>query len=129
MTATLGGSDRRLKFTIFFICLAVYVGVGYWLQIQNGFVMGDTLSRVASTRAVLFSRDPHLAALGFIFTPVAAMVQIPAVWLSPVFPDIAGRAFSGSMMSGLFMAGAAVQIFSMGADRGLPRAYSLTITA
>ena len=129
MTATLGGSDRRLKFTIFVIFLAVYVGVGYWLQVQNGFVMGDTLSRVASTRAVLFSRDPHLAALGFIFTPVAAVVQIPAVWLSPIFPEIAGRAFSGSMMSGLFMAAAAVQIFSLGADRGLPRAYSLTITA
>ncbi|MGK2865944.1 MAG: ABC transporter [Mycobacterium sp.] len=129
MTATLGGSDRRLKFTIFFVCLAIYIGVGYWLQIRQGFIMGDTLSRVASTRSVLFSRDPHLAALGFIFTPVAAMVQIPAVWLSPMFPDLTARAFSGSLMSALFMSGAAVQIFSMGADRGLPRGYSLTITA
>ncbi len=129
MTAALGGSDRRLKFSIFFVCLAVYIAVGYWLQIQNGFIMGDTLSRVSSTRSVLFSRDPHLAALGFIFTPVAAMVQIPAVWLSPLFPEITARAFSGTLMSALFMSGAAVQIFSMGADRGLPRAYSLTITA
>ena len=129
MTAALGGSDRRLKFSIFFVCLAVYIAVGYWLQIQNGFIMGDTLSRVSSTRSVLFSRDPHLAALGFIFTPVAAMVQIPAVWLSPFFPEITARAFSGTLMSALFMSGAAVQIFSMGADRGLPRAYSLTITA
>lgn len=129
MTAALGGSDRRLKFTIFFVCLTVYAAVGYWLQIQNGYIMGDTLSRVASTRSVLFSRDPHLAAIGFIFTPVAAMVQIPAVWLSPAFPEIAGRAFSGSLMSALFMSGAAVQIFTMGADRGLPRGYSLTITA
>ena len=129
MTAALGGSDRRLKFSIFFLCLAVYIAVGYWLQIQNGFIMGDTLSRVSSTRSVLFSRDPHLAALGFIFTPVAAMVQIPAVWLSPLFPEITARALSGTLMSALFMSGAAVQIFSMGADRGLPRTYSLTITA
>ncbi len=129
MTMGLGGSDRRLKVTIFFVCLVVYIGVGYWLQVRQGYLMGDTLSRVASTQAVLFSRDPHLAALGFIFTPVAAMVQIPAVLLSPVFPDFAGRALSGSLMSGLFMSGAVVQIFSMGADRGLPRGYSLTITA
>lgn len=129
MTAALGGSDRRLKFSIFVVFLAVYIAVGYWLQIQNGFIMGDTLSRVASTKAVLFSRDPHLAALGFIFTPVAAMVQIPAVLLSPLFPEITARAFSGTLMSAPFMSGAAVQLFSMGADRGLPRGYSLTITA
>lgn len=129
MTAALGGSDRRLKFTIFFVCFAIYVAVGYWLQVRQGFIMGDTLSRVASTRSVLFSRDPHLAALGFIFTPVAAMVQIPVVWLSPYFPEITARAFSGTLMSALFMSGAAVQMYSMAADRGLPRAYSLTITA
>ncbi len=122
------GSDRRLKLTLFFVCLVIYVGVGYWLQVRQGYIMGDTLSRVASTQAVLFSRDPHLAALGFIFTPVAALAQIPAVLLSPVFPDIAARALSGTLMSGLFMSGAVVQIFSMGADRGLPRGYSLTIT-
>ncbi len=86
MTAGLGGSDRRLKFTIFFVCLVVYVGVGTGCRSSTGYIMGDTLSRVASTRAVLFSRDPHLAALGFIFTPVAAMVQIPAVAAQPGVP-------------------------------------------
>ena len=129
MTAVLGGSDRRYKLTIFVVCLVVYLGVGWWLQVRHGYIMGDTLSRVASTQAVLFSRDPHLAALGFIFTPVAAMVQIPVVWLSPLLPDITARAFSGTIMSALFMSGAAVQLYSMGADRGLPRGYSLTITA
>lgn len=129
MTSVLGGSDSRLKLTIFVVCFVGYLGVGWWLQVRHGYIMGDTLSRVASTQAVLFSRDPHLAALGFIFTPVAAMVQIPMVWLSPVFPEITARAFSGSLMSALFMSGAVVQMFSMGADRGLPRGYSLAITA
>lgn len=127
-TRVLGGPDRRLKITIFFACLVLYLAVGYWLQVHHGFIMGDTLSRVAATQSVLFSRDPHLAALGFIFTPVAAMVQIPAIALSTLWSDIAARAFSGTIMSAAFMAGAAVQILSMGTDRGLPRAYSLTIT-
>lgn len=122
-------TDRRTKFTVFFLAVAVYLAVGWWLQIRHGFIMGDTLSRVASTQAVLFSRDPHLAAIGFIFTPVAAMVQIPAILFSDVWADLAGRAFSGTLMSSLFMAGAAVQIFSMGCDRGIPRGYALTITA
>ncbi|MGA5537674.1 ArnT family glycosyltransferase [Mycolicibacterium nivoides] len=128
MSAAAGRSDFRLKLTIFIVMLFVYLAVGHWLQVQNGFIMGDTLSRVVATQSVLFSRDPHLAALGFIFTPVAAMVQIPAVALGAVWPDIAGRAFAGTIMSATFMAGAAVQMLSMGTDRGLPRAYSVTLT-
>lgn len=128
MSEAAGRSDFRAKLTIFVAMLFVYLAVGHWLQVQHGFIMGDTLSRVVATQSVLFSRDPHLAALGFIFTPVAAMVQIPAVALGAVWPDIAGRAFAGTIMSATFMAGAAVQMFSMGADRGLPRAYSVTLT-
>lgn len=124
----LGGSDRRLKFTIFFVFLICYLVVGYWLQVHHGFLTGDTLSRVVATQSVLFSRVPHLAALGFIFTPVTAMVQIPLIALSPWWPDLAVRSFAGTIMSAIFMAGAAVQIYSMGTDRSLPRAYSVTIT-
>lgn len=127
-SAVLGGSDRRLKITVYCAFLVLYLAVGYWLQVRHDFIMGDTLSRVVATQSVLFSRDPHLAALGFIFTPVSAMVQIPGVLLSPWWPDIAVRAFAGTIMSSLFMAGAAVQALSMGTDRGLPRAYSVTIT-
>ena len=57
--------------------------VGYWLQVRNGFIIGDALSRVSAAQSVLFSRDPHLAAIGFIFTPLTAMVEIPAILLEP----------------------------------------------
>jgi hypothetical protein len=129
MTSTRSRLDRKLKAAAFFASLVVYLGVGYWLQVQHGFIIGDALSRVSAAQAVVFSRDPHLAAIGFIFTPLMAMVQIPAIALSPLWPDMAERAFSGSIMSAVFMAGGVVQILSMGTDRGLPRAYSLTITA
>jgi hypothetical protein len=39
------------------------------------------------------------------------------------------RAFSGVLMSAVFMAGAAVQVLGIGVDRGLPRLFTLTITA
>lgn len=122
-------TDRRLKASLFVVTLLIYLAVGYWLQVRNGFILGDALSRVSAAQSVLFSRDPHLAAIGFIFTPLTAMVQIPAVLASPLWPEMTERAFSGSMMSAVFMAGAAVQILSMGTDRGLPRGYALTIAA
>ncbi|AQA01758.1 ABC transporter [Mycobacterium sp. MS1601] len=120
-------TNRRLKVAFFVASLVLYLIAGYWLQVRCGFIIGDSLSRVAAAQSVLFSRDPHLAAIGFIFTPLTALVQIPAIALSPVWPEMAERAFSGSIMSALFMAAAVVQILSMGTDRGLPRAYSVTI--
>lgn len=122
-------SDRRLKTLAWAASFMVYVAVGYWLQVKNGFILGDALSRVSAAQSVLFSRSPHLAAIGFIFTPLTAMVQIPVIAASPIFPDLAARAFAGSIMSAAFMAGAVVQILSMGTDRGLPRWYAVTIAA
>ena len=113
----------------YFAAFAVYVAVGYWLQVQHGFILGDALSRVTAAQSVLFSRDPHLAAIGFIFTPLTALIQIPALLLTPVWPEIAERAFSGTLMSAIFMAGGVVQILGMGLDRGLPRSYAITVTA
>ncbi len=123
------GTGRRIKAVAFAAAFVLYLGVGYWLQVANGFILGDALSRVSAAQSVLFSRSPHLAAIGFIFTPLTAMVQIPVIAASPLFPDLAARAFAGSIMSAAFMAGAVVQILSMGTDRGLPRWYALTITA
>ncbi|SEH93275.1 hypothetical protein SAMN04489835_5866 [Mycolicibacterium rutilum] len=123
-----GVSDHRLKVVAFTASFLVYVAVGYWLQVDNGFILGDALSRVSAAQSVLFSRDPHLAAIGFIFTPLTAMLQIPAVLLSPLWPDLTARAFAGSIMSAVFMAGCVVQVLSMGTDRKLPRAYIIAIT-
>lgn len=122
-------SDHRLKVVAYVLSCAVYVTVGYWLQVQNGFIIGDALSRVSAAQSVLFSRDPHLAAIGFIFTPLTAMLQIPAVLLSPVWPDLTARAFAGSIMTAVFMAGCVVQVLGMGTDRRLPRGYLLAVTA
>jgi 4-amino-4-deoxy-L-arabinose transferase-like glycosyltransferase len=122
-------SGRRLKATVYFSSLTLFVVAGYWLQVRHGFILGDALSRVSAAQAVVFSRNPHLAAIGFIFTPLTAMLQIPAIAVSPLWPDMSERAFSGTLMSGVFMAGAVVQILGMGTDRGLPRTYAVAVTA
>jgi hypothetical protein len=128
VTPTVRVPVRRLKLAVYLVALGVYLVVGYWLQVRHGFILGDALSRVSAAQGALFSRDPHLAAIGFIFTPLTAMVQIPAVALSPLWPAMTERAFSATIMSAVFMAGGVVQILGMGTDRGLPRSYVLGIT-
>ncbi|MFI5510608.1 ArnT family glycosyltransferase [Mycobacterium sp. NPDC051804] len=122
-------TDSRLAWAAFTTMFVGYAAVGYWLQVRHGFIIGDALARVAAAQSVLFSRSPHLAAIGFIFTPLTAMVQIPLVALSALWPPMAERAFSGTLMSAAFMAGAVYQTLRMGMDRGLPRAFTLTIVA
>lgn len=123
-----GLSDRGVKQLIYAVSFALYLGIGYWLQVRHGFILGDALSRVQAAESVLYSRDPHLAAIGFIFTPLTAMVEIPSMALMPFWPDLTARAFAGSIMSAIFMAGAVVQVYTIGADRGLPRGYVTAIT-
>lgn len=120
-------SDRRLKLLAFAVAFVTYVAVGYWLEVRNGFILGDALARVSASQSVLFSREPHLAAIGFIFTPLTAMVQLPIIAASPLLPALSERAFSATFMSAIFMAGAVVQVLSMGMDRGLPRWFGVTI--
>lgn len=122
-------TDSRVRWLAFAVAFVCYASVGYWLQVRHGFIIGDALARVAAAQSVLFSRSPHVAAIGFIFTPLTAAVQIPLVALAPLWPDAVARAFTGSLMSAAFMAGAVYQILGIGMDRGVPRGFTLTIAA
>ena len=122
-------TDRRCKQLAFAISFAVYASLGYWLQVRHGFIIGDALSRVQAAQSVLESRQPHLAAIGFIFTPLTAMVNLPGVLLGDLWPNLVAYGFVASLASAIFMAGSVVQIMTIGTDRGLPRTYVLIITA
>ncbi|WP_244899305.1 ABC transporter [Rhodococcus zopfii] len=114
---------------LFWAATAVYLAIGIWLAVDVHYLQGDALSRASSTRAVLFSRDPHLAAIGFVFTPLTALVQLPVVALSDWWPPITRWGLSGVLMSAPFMAGAVVQIHGIATDRGCPAWLRWTVTA
>ena len=120
-------SDRRLKSIAFTVSCAIYLCAGYWLEVRHGFILGDALARVSAAQSVLFSREPHLAAIGFIFTPLTAIVEVPVIAASPLLPFLSDHGYAATIMSAIFMAGAVVQVLSMGLDRGLPRWYSRSI--
>lgn len=103
---------------VFWLTCFVYVAVGLWLALDVKYYQGDSLSRVSAARSVLFSRDPHLAAIGFVFTPLTALVQIPMVSLSEWFPQLTRYGITAVATSAPFMAGAAVQIHKIACDRG-----------
>ncbi|MFC7959285.1 hypothetical protein [Rhodococcoides kroppenstedtii] len=108
---------------------AVYLAVGAVLSVRFGWLMGDALSRTYAAQAVLHSRDPHVSAIGFVFTPLTALLQLPLVAFAEVAPAITRWNLSAIVVSALFMAGAVVQTRGICRDRGLGRVQTAALTA
>ncbi|GAA2064379.1 glycosyltransferase family 39 protein [Williamsia deligens] len=108
--------------------LALFLVAGWFLTVDRQFLMGDALSRVQSAQSVVSSRDPHVAAIGFVFTPLTALVQLPVVAVAQWFPWITADAVSGVVMSSVFMAGAVYHVWGIGRDRRLPTVCTVLLT-
>ncbi|SIR67141.1 ArnT family glycosyltransferase [Williamsia sterculiae] len=102
---------------VFVAAWAVYLVAGLYLSVHQQFFVGDSLSRVAAAQSVLFSRDPHAAAIGFVFTPLTALIQLPLTALTPYWPAVTADAVSAAVMSSAFMAGSVVQLAGVARDR------------
>ena len=59
------------------VALGVYIGAGYYLLYSVHYAIGDALVRAGDARAVLYSRDPHLAAWGFVWFPGPVVLELP----------------------------------------------------
>lgn len=119
---TLDAARRPTRAPIVFVVAAIgYLLVGVYLAVDRQFFAGDALSRVQATQAVLFSRDPHLSAIGFVFTPLTALAELPLVALAPWWPAVITQGLAAVCASALFMAGSVTQLAGIVADRGLSR--------
>ncbi|WP_280418757.1 glycosyltransferase family 39 protein [Nocardia carnea] len=114
---------------LFLLATAGYLAAGLYLAIEPHYILGDSLSRVSAARSVLFSRDPHLAAIGFIFTPLVTIVQLPVVLLGQWWPVLTAWNITGVLVSAPFMAGAVVQVRAICEDRGIPGWLVWVLTA
>lgn len=121
--------NLRVVPLLFLAATVLYLASGVLVTAGHGYLMGDALSRVSATQGALFSRDPHLSAIGFVFTPLTSLAQLPMVALAPLFPWITTWGLSGVLMTALFMAGAVVTIYGIGTDRGVPWWLTAGVTA
>ena len=81
---------------VFLAGVIVYASLAAYLQARGIFFL-DAVSRSASAFYVLFSRDPHLAAIGFVWNPLPTFIQLPVVFSLNLFhldPTLAGRLVS-----------------------------------
>lgn len=85
-----------------FLGFLVSLAVGAYLTLHLGIIMGDAIARVANAYYVLFSRDPHLAAIGFVWNPLPSFLELPLVALHGVWPALVTEGFAGNIVSSVF---------------------------
>lgn len=120
--------QTKISLTVFSVAFLIYLAIGVLLA-YRGIFLGDALSRLQSAQSVLFSRSPGLVDIGFVFTPLSTVSALPFVALSPWIPAMTDRALAGVIVSALFTAGAVLQVWWTGLDRGLRTPYLATVTA
>ncbi|MFE0748278.1 ArnT family glycosyltransferase [Gordonia sp. NPDC058843] len=125
-------SRRRLTaaqwwgISLFAGLFAGYLAVGAYLYLAVGYINPDASSRVGNAGFTIWSRDPHLGAIGFVWNPLPSLIEIPLVELSshwPLnqWPELRRVGFAGAVMSAVFMAGAGWQVRRIALDYGAGR--------
>ena len=84
---------------------------------------------MANAYYVLYSRDPHLAAIGFVWNPLPSVSVMPFLLLKGVWFPLASHDMAGARTSAICMTGAVHQLRSTFREWGLARITRLTIVA
>jgi hypothetical protein len=120
---------RRSGALLYAVAFTGYLSTGLTLMLHYGYHAGDAISRTANASYVLFSRDPHLAAIGFVWNPLPSLVEIPILCFSSLWPALLHQGAAGAFMSAAFMAGAVVQLRGILVDRRIGRGWVWGLTA
>jgi hypothetical protein len=112
---------------------AVAVGVidfafGQWLR-SRGMEWGDSMSREMNAVLVFYGSDPRLAALGFVWPPLTAFLDLfPAIFY-PIWPGVVSGGAGPALVTSLAGAGAAGVLLWTGHKLRVRVATTLALTA
>jgi hypothetical protein len=82
--------------------VAVELALGAYMAMGQGFIYVDSISRLANAFYVLYSRDPHLAAIGLVWNPLPSLLSLPLLLLYPLFPSLASSGMFIVILTALF---------------------------
>jgi hypothetical protein len=113
---------------LYVTCFVGYLALGLVLMLHFNYHDDDGLARTANASYVLFSRDPHLSAVGFVWNPLPSLAEIPILLFKGVFPSLLTKTAAGAVMSAAFMAGAVVAMRGIMVDRGASKFWVYGVT-
>ena len=106
-----------------------YLAVALLLDFKYFIFPGDAMSRMANGFYVLYSRDQHLAAIGFVWTPLTSLCDIFFLFFKGLWPDLATHDLAGSLTTVCAMAGAVYQAWATLVEWDIARLPRLVLVA
>ena len=120
-----GVNEAFLVFTIVATLYLAAAGImAFWFHVATA----QALGLVANAAYVLLSRDPHLAAIGFVGSPLPSVLLLPLLPFRVFWPALTEAGFAACIASALFMAGAAYQLRHVLGEAGVRRTPRLVVT-
>lgn len=116
-------------FLIFFLLFAAEVGWGYYAAHRMDYIHGDAISRVANAFYVLYSRDPHLGAIGFVWNPLPSLLELIPLLFWRWAPAVAASGLAAVIVSAAFAAGTATMLYHRLRSQEMPWPFALLMTA
>ncbi|ONI88264.1 hypothetical protein ALI144C_07420 [Actinosynnema sp. ALI-1.44] len=120
--------EARAGLGIFFGFLTLYLVVGCWLVLEQHSVMGDALSRVANANYVIYSREPKLANIGFVWTPLPSLLYLPLLPLKHLWPPLVEQGLLANIVSAVAMAGSVKVLYGLLGDLHVSRRVRIWLT-
>jgi hypothetical protein len=104
---------------LFCVAYFGYLALAALIVFGSGSVPVDTWARVGNASYALYSRDPHLGAIGFVLPPVPTIAIMPVLPFKAIWPALVTSAFAGPITSAAFMAGGVVLVRRILRDLGV----------
>jgi hypothetical protein len=123
------GRRRLAGASVFAFCFAIYFTIALLLDFKYTTFSGDAFSRMANGYYILYSRDPHLAAVGFVWTPLTSLADMVFLLGNHIWPALSHNDVAGSLTSSVAMAGAAYQVYAAFREWGVNLVIRLCLTA
>ncbi|APQ61462.1 hypothetical protein PPOLYM_00846 [Paenibacillus polymyxa] len=120
-------ASRWMAIGLFVFILALELSAGIYFSYVLGYMHTDALSRVANAFYVLYSRDPHLGAIGFIWNPLPSLLEMVILLLYPIFPALATYGLAAVILSATFAALTAMLLYRAGVRTGLSSRMSIML--
>lgn len=98
---------------------------GWWLVYVAQIFVGDAMARVVQAKSVVLSRDPHLAAVGFVWPPLPSIAEVPFVLALQQFT---APLFAGQIVSALFAGALAAAMWSQMKRSEVPARWAIVLT-
>ena len=114
---------------VFLSCFGIYFVVAWLLDLTYKTFAPDSFLHMANGFYILYSRDPHLAAVGFVWPPLQSVATTILLIANHLWPALARNDMSGSLISSIATAGAAYQILASLREWGIGRIPRLLLVA